>query len=178
MDPFIGEIRAVGFDFAPENWAVCQGQLLPLRSYMALYSVLGVTYGGDGINTFGLPDLRGRLIVQPGQGSGLSSYTLGQVSGQETVKLLAANLPQHSHALVSATVHASSAPATLATPTGNFLAATQNLHYGSSADGQMAGDIVSGLALPAGGDGAHDNHMPYLPLTYIIALQGIFPPRP
>src|SRR5215207_9632471 len=98
-EPFIGEIRMFGGNFAPRGWAFCEGQLLSIAQNTALFSILGTTYGGNGTTTFALPDLRGRVPIQPGQGPGLSPYTLGQMSGQENVTLLITNIPAHTHTL-------------------------------------------------------------------------------
>jgi microcystin-dependent protein len=177
MDPFLGEIRAVGFNFAPQGWALCQGQLLPVAQNTALFSLLGTTYGGNGRTTFSLPDLRGRLIVSPGHGPGLSNYSLGQVSGTETVGLLSSQLPAHIHGLTGVVVRVSSNSANVASPAGTILAATEDLHYSSGSGTQMGSSAITGTAQPVGGNTGHTNLMPYLALNYIIALQGIFPPR-
>jgi microcystin-dependent protein len=181
MDPFVGEIRAVGFNYAPQNWAFCQGQTLAIRQYTALFSLLGTTYGGDGRTTFCLPDLRGRTIVHLGQGAGLSSYSLGQAGGATSVTLQPNQLPVHTHGLstttVAATTNASSSPS----PAGNILASGGSTNqYGeeSTSGNTMAVNMVSGTASTVGGGGAHENQMPFLAVNYIIALQGIFPSRP
>jgi microcystin-dependent protein len=96
-DPFLGEIRCFGFNFAPQGWLTCSGQLLSISSYSALFSLLGTMYGGDGRTTFGLPDLQGRMSVSFGQGNGLESYAQGQVGGSETVTLAADEIPPHLH---------------------------------------------------------------------------------
>jgi microcystin-dependent protein len=98
-EPYLGQVIAVGFNFAPVNWALCQGQLLPISQYTALFQLLGTTYGGDGVSTFGLPDLRGRAALGMGQGSGLQSYVLGQLGGVESVTLTANQFAGHTHAL-------------------------------------------------------------------------------
>jgi len=178
MDQFLAEIRAVGFNFAPNGWALCQGQLLSITQNTALFSLLGTTYGGDGRNTFALPDLRGRLVVSPGQGPGLSSYLLGQVSGTETVGLQASHLPAHTHSLNGVAVRVSSSGGNSSSPAGTVLAATEDLHYSSGASVQMAPDVLTGTATQVGNNAGHPNLMPYLVLNYIIALQGIYPIRP
>ena len=178
MDPFIGEIRAVGFSFAPRGWALCQGQLMPINQNTALFALLGTTYGGDGRTTFALPDLRSRLIVQPGQGPGLSNYSLGQVSGSETVTLNTNQMPAHTHTLSGVTVNANSAAGTVAAPAGNVLGSNTSVqHYAASPDAQMAAGSVSGITTLAGSGTAHANTMPSLGLYYVIALQGVFPQR-
>lgn len=178
MDPFIGEIRAVGFTFAPQGWALCQGQLMSISQNTALFSLLGTTYGGDGRVTFGLPDLRSRLIVQPGQGPGLSPYTLGQVSGSETETLTANEMPAHNHPLSGVLVNANSTDGSSTTPTGNVPALDTGVqHYATSPDVQMAAGSVAGTTTPVGSGAAHANTMPSLGLSYVIATQGIYPPR-
>ena len=135
MDPFIGEIRLVPFNFAPRGWAICAGQLLPINQNQALFALLGTTYGGDGRTTFALPDLRGRIPVGAGQPPAGSSYPLGATGGQETVKLTTGQLPGHAHA-----VHASSAAGTTKNPTtafpagGGAYAAERNVTYESGDD--------------------------------------------
>jgi len=178
MDPFLGEIRAVGFNFAPRGWALCQGQLLPINQNTALYSLLGNTYGGDGRTSFALPDLRGRLVVSPGQGPGRSNYALGQVSGTETVGLLSQHVPAHTHSLTGVAVRVNGGTANVTSPAGTLLAATEELHYSGSASVQMAPDIINGTAQVVGNNAGHSNLMPYLALSYVIALEGIFPIRP
>lgn len=178
MDPFVGEIRAVGFNFAPRGWALCQGQLLPIAQNTALFSLLGTTYGGDGRTTFALPDLRSRLVVSPGQGPGRSNYTLGQASGTETVGLLSQHVPAHTHGLTGVAVRVNGGTANVASPAGTLLAATEELHYSSGSSVEMATGIINGTAQVVGGNAGHPNLMPYLAMSYVIALQGIFPSRP
>jgi microcystin-dependent protein len=181
MDAFVGEIRAVGFNFAPRNWAFCQGQILPINQYTALFSLLGTTYGGDGRSTFALPDLRGRAAVQAGQGGGLSNYPLGQRNGVENVTLLPAQLPAHTHSLGTAgSIGVTAAQGDLTSPVNNFLAATNNLNqYGeeSTTGATMNPGSVTGTGGVQGGSAPHPNMMPYETINYIIALVGIFPPR-
>src|SRR5271166_2207468 len=109
-EPFVGQVIAVGFNFAPVGWALCQGQLLPISEYAALYQLLGTTYGGDGQNTFGLPDLRGRAALGMGQGSGLQSYNIGQLGGSESVTVTAGQFAAHTHALQGAAAATTPAP--------------------------------------------------------------------
>src|SRR5215213_4058416 len=116
-DPFVAEIRVVGFNFAPKGWAFCDGQLMPISQNTALFSLLGTFYGGDGKSTFALPDLQGSAPVHPGQGPGLSDYVLGQTGGSETVTLLQSEIPFHGH-----TMMAVSQPGDLADPTGRSIA--------------------------------------------------------
>lgn len=173
MEPFIGEIKMVGFNFAPNGFAFCNGQLIPIAQQTALFSLLGTTYGGDGKTTFGLPDLQGRFPMHAGSGLGLTNRTLGEKAGIESVTLAVGQLPPHSHAT---TLGVSSQTATSATPGGSVLAkaADGESNYGApaTADGAMACTVAG-----TGGGQAHDNMPPYLVVSFIIALQGIFPSR-
>lgn len=169
-DPFVAEIRIFPFNFAPMGWAWCDGQLMPLAQNTAIFSLLGTTYGGNGKSNFALPDIRGRAVMHPGQGPGLSLHNLGETGGSETVSLLESEIPAHSHAL-----RASIDGATDDTPQGNILAntsATGNI-YTSIASLASMSDVS--LA-PAGGDQPHNNLQPYLTFYFCIALQGVFPP--
>lgn len=164
--PYLGEIRAFSFNYAPKGWAMCNGQLLPINQNQALFSLLGTTYGGNGTTTFALPDLRSRSAVDVG---GSEGYVAGQEVGTETVTLTTAELPSHGHP-----AYASSAGASSTTPTGNLWAA------GSAAAWSAASPDTTmdpGAIAPAGGSQPHENRSPYLVLTYCISLQGIFPSR-
>jgi microcystin-dependent protein len=169
-EPFVGEIRMFGFNFPPQGWAFCDGQLLPISQNAALFSLLGTTYGGDGVTTFALPDLRSRVPISQGQGDGLSSYAEGQAGGTETVTLAAAQMPAHTHS-----VNASSSPAASERPAGRVLARSPGHSYIPEPDtdtvmnAKMLGD--------AGNSQPHDNIQPYLVLNFCIALLGIFPAR-
>jgi microcystin-dependent protein len=171
-DPFLAEIRIVGFNFPPTGWAECNGQLLPLSQNTALFALLGTMYGGDGKSTFALPNLQGCGAVHQGQGQGLSEYFIGQMGGAETVTLLESEMPAHSHAL-----NAQGTPASTGTPSANVTPARS---AGGAAykipgpTGQMALQELT----PQGGSLPHNNLMPYLVMRYIIAMQGIFPQRP
>ena len=170
-DQFVAEIRIVGFNFAPTGWATCDGQLLPISQNTALFSLLGTTYGGDGKSTFALPDVAGSTVLGPGQGPGLDNYDLGETGGTETVTLLQSEIPQHSHALGSGI-----GVGTLGTgaPNTTFARSVGATAYKSGpANTNLAFQSLS----PAGGGLPHNNMMRYLTLTYIIALQGIFPAR-
>ncbi|WP_026556914.1 phage tail protein [Arthrobacter sp. 35W] len=161
-DPFIGEISITGFNFAPRGWALCNGQLLSIAQNTALFSLLGTTYGGNGVNTFALPNLQGRVPIHQGQGPGLTPYVIGETGGVESVALNQTQIPQHVHSIPAAGAQTSDRPATLAPATGGV--------YGV-ASGVMAATGV------AGSGQAHENRQPFLTLNYIIALQGVFPPR-
>ena len=166
MEPFLGEIRLVAFAFAPRGWALCAGQLLPISQNTALFSLLGTTYGGDGMTTFALPDLRGRVPVGAGQSATGSGYELGSTGGKETVTLATNELPRHSHA-----VQASSGGATTRNPSNSVPAAGGA--YAATRNAKMSAAMIG----RNGGGQAHENRQPYVGLNYIIALQGIFPPQ-
>lgn len=169
-EPFIGQIMAVGFNFAPRGWAMCDGQLLPISQNDALYALIGTTYGGDGVTTFALPDLRSRIAIHQGQGPGLTNRPIGQASGTETVTLTSNQMPSHTHP-VSATAVNADKP----TPANNIWATeptTGTFFYGAGpTDSTMSPQTIS----TAGGNQPHDNLMPYLTMTYVISLFGIFP---
>jgi microcystin-dependent protein len=174
-DPFIAEIRIVPFNFAPIGWALCDGQVIPLSQNTALFSLLGTTYGGDGRSNFALPNLQGCAAVQQGQGPGLSLYELGESGGSETVTLLETEMPAHNHSVVATTDAADSANPT------NSLLAEANYAGDSILEYKSAGGstvLMDETAIdPAGGSLPHNNMQPYLVLNFIIALQGVYPPR-
>jgi microcystin-dependent protein len=171
-NPFVAEIRIFPFNFAPTGWATCDGQILPLSQNTALFSLLGTTYGGDGKSNFALPNMQGSAPMHPGQGPGLSLHDLGETGGSQTVSLLDSEIPAHTHAMngdsqVNANKGTPSAAATFARATGSTI-------YQSTTDGTV---MASGVVAAAGGSQPHNNLMPYLTLTFCIALQGVFPPR-
>jgi microcystin-dependent protein len=169
---FIGEIRMFGGNFAPYNWAMCNGQLMPIEQNDALFSLLGTTYGGDGNTTFGLPDLRGRVPIHMGAGPGLSNRRLGQKFGTETVTLTQSNLPNHFHGLA-----ATSQNGTSNNPSGNILASSTNTIsiYNSGTTAPVSMNIVA--VGNTGGSQSHSNLMPTLCVNFIISLFGIYPSR-
>jgi microcystin-dependent protein len=173
--PFVGEIRTVGFNFAPLGWALCNGQLLPISQNVALFSILGTYYGGDGISTFGLPNLQGAGPIGAGQGPGLSQFDLGETGGATAVTLIQAEIPDHTHA-----INAVSGSGTQNSPAGGVLATA---HYGRALDQQYGPTSATPVAMSptalavAGGNLPHNNLPPYLVVNFIIALQGVFPPR-
>lgn len=178
MDPFVGEIRAVGFNYAPRGWALCDGSLLPIRQYQALFAILSTRFGGDGQTTFALPDLRGRAIVNPGQGPGLSSYAIGAKVGVESVALSLAQTPAHIHGFGGTFTVNPTPPSNATTPTGNYVGVPSQAQYSETpSTDTMAANSVTGTVGPAGGSQPHDNHQPYLAMNYVIALQGEFPQR-
>ena len=172
QEPFVGEIDMVGFNFAPTGWALCEGQIMSINQNTALFSLLGTTFGGDGRSTFALPDLRGRRVVGAGQGPGLSSQFLGEKGGEENVTLLVSQLPLHTHPVMASSPFPPN-PAALG-PGGDVWAATVPYLY--NAGGTLV-PMNSSAVEPAGGNLPHNNLSPYIAMTYIIALQGIFPAR-
>ncbi|MEQ9207990.1 MAG: tail fiber protein [Phycisphaerales bacterium] len=166
---FVGEIRMVGFNFAPQGWAKCDGQLLPINQNTALFSLLGTQYGGNGETNFGLPDLRGRVPMHYGQGPGLPVHPIGQKAGAESTTLSLAHLPPHNHPV---TISTSSAEGDSAIPGGNALAKSSNGGYTT----QPTDSALGGVASTSAGSGqAHSNMQPYQAVNFIIALTGIFP---
>jgi microcystin-dependent protein len=170
-DPFVAEIRVFPFNFAPQGWAFCDGQLLPISQNTALFSLLGTTYGGDGRSTFALPDLQGRAPMHPGQGPGLSLHDLGETGGSETVTLLESEVPAHGHTL-RADVD-DQADTTVPGPDAAFAQSSGGAAYQAAPTAALAGQALT----PAGGDQPHNNLQPYLTFNFCIAMQGVFPPR-
>ena len=168
-EPFIGEIRMFGFNFAPVGWATCDGQLMSISQNTALFSLLGTQYGGDGRTTFGLPDLRGRAPKHQGQGLGLPPYTIGQSGGSETVTILTSQLPPHNHPAYPC----STDDPTTGNPKNSFPAAVGTAIYSNTSNANM-GTGVTGLA---GGGQPLPTLPPYLTVNFCIALNGIFPSR-
>lgn len=169
-DQFVAEIRIVGFNFPPTGWAFCDGQILPISQNNALFSLLGTMYGGDGKSTFALPNLQGSAPLQAGQGPGLSDRWVGETGGTTSVTLILSELPAHTHLML-----ASNEPADENDPHNGVYANTSE--WGDAYGSTVSASGASMLA-PAGGSLPHNNMQPYLTLNYIIALQGIFPPRP
>jgi microcystin-dependent protein len=168
--PFVGEIRMFCGNFAPTGWALCNGQLVPINQNTALFSLLGTTYGGDGRSNFALPNLQGMSPMGQGGGTGLTPNTLGQSGGAATVTLLTSQIPSHTHQAMGA-AHAGSSRV----PSADTWAKPHRDSYTSAASVPTAMN-ASALAL-AGGGQPHNNLPPYLVVNFIIALQGIFPPR-
>lgn len=170
--PFIGEIRMFGFGRTPLGWQACDGSLLSISENDALFALIGTTYGGDGQNTFAVPDLRGRLPIHQGQGPGLSTYVIGQVAGTENVTLLASQIPAHTHSLSAATT-----ASTAITPGAAVLpgAVSGDSFYVNTTAGNTAAPMSPQMLGNAGGTQPHENCMPTLTVQYCIATQGIFP---
>lgn len=180
--PYLAELMYVSFNFPPKGWAFCNGQTLPINQNQAVFSLLGTTYGGDGISNFQLPNMQGRAPLHFGS-NGSSSYTQGQVGGSQTATLIASNLPVHAHSVsLSAQIPASSANATVSTPAGNGLANTvHSLSYSSSAPNVSLSSAVSVSGTTGSAGSASPTPFstmpPYLTVNCVIALQGIFPSR-
>ena len=180
-EPYLGVITVFAGNFAPINYMFCQGQLLQISQYDALYSLIGTTYGGDGQSTFALPDFRGRVAVHQGQGPGISDfYVIGQVGGTENITLTTANLPAHTHGFTALTGNqpVSANGGDQATPVSNVPAVTTGINsYNSSGTGAMT-PTTNSIATPiSGGSQPFNNTSPVLAMNYIIAVEGIYPSR-
>lgn len=175
-EPYVAQVMIFAFDFAPRNWAFCNGAVLPISQNQALFSLVGTTYGGDGRTTFALPNLQDGGVMNFGQGPGLSNYSLGERSGVATVTLTENQLPAHNH-VVNVTGASARADYELAPANGYWI--------GNRADsGELFATAPGGGAAlapqtisAAGGSQSHDNHQPYLGMNYCIALGGVFPMR-
>jgi microcystin-dependent protein len=171
MNPFIGQIRIFAGNYAPSGWFFCDGSLLSIAEYDILYNLLGTTYGGDGVSTFALPDLRGRTPIHQGFGPDAQNYVIGEVLGSETVTLTPNQLPAHTHAFT-----ASSAVANTPNPGNNYLAQSTQVSafFGDNPSVAMQNNSLT----PVGGSQPHENRMPFLTTSFIIAYEGIFPQHP
>jgi microcystin-dependent protein len=178
MNPYLGTILMVGFNFAPIGWALCNGQLLSIAQNTALFSLIGTYYGGDGVTSFALPNLQGRVPIHQGQGVGLSPYVLGSVGGVENVTLLTQQMPSHNHL-----INVNKNPGAAADPTSTFQAeAATGDPRNPSLISQFTNTAPTGTMAPTalsmtGNNQPHANIQPYLTINFIIALQGIFPSR-
>ncbi len=170
-EPFIGQIQSFAFNFAPQGWAYCNGQIMGINQNQALFALIGTMYGGDGVTTFALPDLRGRVALNQGQSSAGSNYALGQIAGQENVTLITSQMPLHSHM-----INAYSDVGDDLSPQNNFPAVPSNgdnIYYTKTPNATMNPQTNSN----AGGSQPHTNMQPYLVINWCIALVGIFPSR-
>lgn len=171
MDPHIGEIRLFGLSYAPVGWVTCNGQLLLISENEALFGVLGAHYGGNGITTFAVPDLRGRIPIHVGQGPGLSNYTWGQQGGTEIVTLQAMQMPTHTHAVMASSDYADST-----SPQGTLPAVVQGqTNFVSDLSGARAVTMGGATIGVAGSSQPHNNMMPTIPMYFYIAAVGIYP---
>ncbi|WP_448192480.1 phage tail protein [Azospirillum sp. sgz301742] len=180
-EAYTGEIRMFAGNYAPENWLLCNGSLQPINTYQLLYSLIGTTFGGDGVTTFGLPDLRGRLPVGQGQGTSLTNRVLGQTGGASMVQLVEANLPAHTHVANACTTVGS----TPVIAEGIGLAQTDTPANGKvvryappSSNPTLANLAPSTVESDGSGNQPHTNVMPYLAINYIICPTGMYPQRP
>jgi microcystin-dependent protein len=177
VTPFLGELRPFAGNFAPKSWVMANGQLMSIAQNAALFSLIGTTYGGNGVQTFALPNLQGTLAINQGSGPGLTPRTLGEVGGTENVTLLQSNLPIHNHTLnattqagVAGTVPGSGVlPGTLTSPETLYIVPGSPTPVPEVLPGNACG--IAGNSLP------HPNMMPALVITYIMAMQGLFPSR-
>jgi microcystin-dependent protein len=168
-EPYIGEIRMFAGNFAPAGWMFCDGQLLPISENDALFTLIGTTYGGDGQETFALPNLQSRIPLHFGTGPDGITYQLAEAAGTESVTLSTQQIPVHNHALIGTTN-----PATESSPAGSLFGISAQVEYGTtgvSADTAMNAGAIS----PVGGSQPHENCMPFLCINYIISLFGVFP---
>jgi microcystin-dependent protein len=167
METFVGQILLVGFNFAPVGWHFCDGSLLPISEYDVLFNLLGTTYGGDGVSTFGLPDLRGKTAIGIGTGPGLSAYVLGQTGGVEQVSIGSQTYPTHTHALTGTTDSG-----TAQNPSASVLATGQTVYKTESA---TVGLNPATCGNSPGGSVPHENRQPFQTCNWIISLFGVYP---
>jgi microcystin-dependent protein len=176
--PFVGEIRLFGGNFAPRNWALCNGQTLAISQNQALFALIGTTFGGNGVSTFQLPNLQGRVAIGQGAGLGLAPRTLGQTGGEESVTLTPSTMPAHTHALNASTTGANSAAIGPTVLPGSL---TSPMHFYTVNDGSppppTSLTLSAGSVSVIGGSQSHNNMMPSLCVTYIISMFGVFPSR-
>jgi microcystin-dependent protein len=171
--PYIGEIRLFGGNFAPVNWAFCDGQLMSIAENDTLYNLIGTTYGGDGVSTFGIPDMRGRVVAHWGQPPGGQNYVYGQKTGAETVTLTTTQLPQHTHTVIATTLEGNTGTPTTSTMLAAASTGTTIPEYAPPGGAQNLASTGSTVAI--GGSQPHENMQPYLGVNFIIALYGIYP---
>ena len=179
MDPFLGQITLFPYNFAPFGWALCEGQILPIQQYSALFALLGTQFGGNGTSNFALPDLRGRAPNGQGQGPGLSQSDMGEMVGQETVTLTGSTIPAHTHSFPAfATAATTSAPAGAALAQGHGSGRGGGFAVNTyTAPGSAVSLSASQVTAAPGGGNPHNNLQPFLTLNWCIALSGIFPSR-
>ena len=178
-EAYVGEIRIVAFNFAPRGWFLCNGQTLAIQQFQALFALTCTEFGGNGINTFQLPNFQGRVPINQGTGPGLSTYVMGEQGGVENVSLLYNNMPIHNH-----TIGVAAEYGTLTTPSNNILANTATKEGRETKPGNFDfvpttanATMAAGAMSQAGGNVPHTNIQPYLTLNFVIAYQGIFPSR-
>jgi microcystin-dependent protein len=172
-EQYVGEIRMFGFSFAPNDWALCNGQLLPISQNEALFALIGTTYGGDGVSNFALPNLQSRVPIHQGQGNGLSPYVIGEVGGVENVTLLTTQMPQHNHTAACITGGGNQASPANAYPAVESTGTSLDYSTAVPSGSVMNSNMISF----AGGSQPHNNLQPFLCVNFCIALYGIFPSR-
>lgn len=179
VDPYIATVTVFAGNFAPVSWMLCQGQLLAINDYTALFSLIGTSYGGDGQTTFALPDLKGRKIVSQGQGTGLPNYILGQSFGNEQTTLTLANLPAHNHPIIAltGTPQGSTDTTGVSVPSSTTVPAAGAVLYGDPEGLAMGAYSGAGVTAVSGGSIPVPTLVPYLAMNYIIAVEGIYPSR-
>ena len=172
QQPIVGQIMFVPYNFAPNGWHECDGSLLPISEYEVLFTLIGTTYGGDGQSTFAVPNAKGKVIIDDGQGTGLSPYVIGQTAGVESVTLTTNQMPNHSHSVL-----ASTADGNQNSPTNGIPANTKILdkEYSNSTDSASKVVMKPGMIAVSGGNQPHDNMMPTLSMKCVISLFGVFP---
>jgi microcystin-dependent protein len=174
MEPLVGQIILVGFNFAPVGWFLCQGQLIPIAAYEALYALIGTTYGGDGQTTFAVPDLRGRVPTHQGQRTGGSPYAIGERTGSESVTLTSSQIGSHTHEFNASALFANTTTPGNTTTLAPASAGKDIFVYGTTAPNAS---LAPGSISTVGSSNPHENRQPYLAFNYIIAWAGIFPAR-
>jgi len=172
MEPFVGQIIPVGFNFAPVGWFLCQGQLVSIADYTVLFQLIGTTYGGDGVQTFGIPDLRGRVPLSAGQAPGLSTYVIGELTGTENVTLTSAQVGAHTHPFETSSKAATSTTPANTTALGVASSGASIFVYGPGPSNTPLAPASIGSS---GSSLAHENRQPFQAVNYIIAWAGIFP---
>jgi microcystin-dependent protein len=176
-EPFLGQIQLFGFNFAPKGWAFCAGQLLPITQYSALFSLLGVNYGGDGVRTFGLPNLQGNVAIGFGAGPDLSPYEIGETGGATSVTIDSAKMAAHTHSLVATSARGNVAAASNALLGTGASGPPREANSAKIYSGQVPNAVMPSSIGATGGGQPHANVQPSLTLNYCIALAGVFPQR-
>ena len=174
-DPYVAEIKMFGGNFAPRGYALCNGQIMAISQNTALFSLLGTTYGGNGQTTFALPNMQGRAPVHQGNGSGIDPVSLGEMAGETSVTMNTSNLPQHTHPISGAVITSSNPGETPASNTLFTNSAPNQLYANALGTGAL--NLAPQSITMAGGSQPHNNVQPYLAVTFIIAMEGIFPAR-
>lgn len=175
MDNYVGEVRVFAGSYAPEGWAFCNGALMSISEYEALYTLIGTTYGGDGQTTFAVPNLQSRVVVGQGQSQSGTNYLIGMAAGVESVTLTTLQMPMHQHQILSSTTTAIKGETGQASPAGAYFGDQGGNSYGAGTDVRLNAGAVTGQSTVAGSSQPHSNIQPVLAMNYIIALNGIYP---